>query len=68
MVMSNTASKEGVMDKTIKGIKECAKWLEACLALGFSKSKLDELEELYWQYHDGNGDVIDLKESTDEPS
>lgn len=42
-------------ERTRKAIKECAQWLAYCLSIGWSKSDLDALEELWWKYHDYQG-------------
>lgn len=44
--------------KTEKAIRQCAQWLEYCLNIGWPKQDLDALEALWWQYHDGNGNLI----------
>lgn len=41
-----------------KAIGLCAKWLQQCLRLGWPKSALDELEKLWWQYHDNYGRLV----------
>ncbi len=44
-------------DKTRKGIQKCAEWLSYCISIGWSKDDLDGLENIWWQYHDGNGNL-----------
>ncbi len=41
--------------KTEKAIKKCALWLSKCLEIGWDKSALNELEKLWWKYHNPNG-------------
>ncbi len=41
--------------RTQKATIECARWLQACLAFGWSKDKLDWLEALWWKHHDEQG-------------
>lgn len=42
-----------------KGARKCAEWLSYCLSIGWSKNQLDELEKLWWKYHDENGNIKD---------
>ncbi len=42
----------------------CGHWLKTCLDLGWRKSDLDRLEELWWKYRDDHGNLIT---STTEP-
>ena len=35
--------------------KQCAEWLVACLALGWRRDQLDDLEALWWKHHDRCG-------------
>lgn len=41
--------------RTSRAIAACAKWLSYCLEIGWPKSALDKLEELWWEYHDDYG-------------
>ena len=50
------------MTKTRRAIEACAAWLSACLRLGWAKSNLDMLEELWWRYHDETGKPLYLDE------
>jgi hypothetical protein len=43
-----------------KAILACAQWLSYCLSIGWPKTDLDELERLWYQYHDDNGKLITL--------
>ena len=42
-------------EPTLAARKTCAEWLAYCLSLGWHKAQLDELEALWWKYHDNNG-------------
>jgi hypothetical protein len=46
--------KEGKMNR--KAIRECAEWLSYCLKIGWTKGQLDELEKIWWKYHDKGED------------
>lgn len=50
--------------KARRKIEKCAKWLAYCLEIGWKKSQLDELEKLWMQGHDDNGNVIAIKPNT----
>jgi hypothetical protein len=56
--MRDDERKEIGMEKTAKGIKACAEWLQFCLSIGWCKDHLDELEALWWKYHDKNGKLL----------
>ena len=43
---------------TQMALRECTYFLSACLKIGWSKSSLDMLEELWWKYHDHTGRLI----------
>jgi hypothetical protein len=47
--------------RTQKAIRECAEWLSYCLRLGWKKSQLDRLEEIWWEFHDDNGKLRDAR-------
>jgi hypothetical protein len=51
-----------VTDKpfTNRAVKKCAEWLSYCLSIGWEKSHIDELEALWYKYHDENGNLINL--------
>jgi hypothetical protein len=44
-------------ERTRQAIKACAEWLSYCISIGWSKSKLDELEKLWWKHHDPEGNL-----------
>lgn len=46
---------EGEAMRTQRAIKKCAEWLGFCLSIGWDKGELDDLEALWWQYHDDYG-------------
>jgi len=43
------------MKPTQKALRECAEWLAYCVRIGWSKSALNDLEKLWWKYHDCRG-------------
>jgi len=47
-----------VMNKTPGAIKACAEWLSFCLRIGWRRDRLDALESLWWQHHDGKGRLV----------
>ena len=47
---------------TRKGIEKCAEWLSYCLKIGWEKDQLDALENIYWKFRDGNGELKPLLE------
>ena len=42
-------------DRTYNAIYQCARWLSYCVQIGWLKRDLDELEALWWKYHDHRG-------------
>lgn len=40
---------------TLRALRACAEWLCYCLSIGWRKDELDELERLWWRYHDRHG-------------
>ena len=44
-------------DRTTKGIQKCADWLLLCLSHGWKKEQLDDLEKIWWEHHDGRGNL-----------
>ena len=51
---------------TPKAVEQCAEWLSECLRLGWPKSALDQLEALWWKYHDERGSIVDEVEKNDD--
>jgi len=47
-----------ISERTTKGIKLCAEFLLKCLSFGWKKETLAGLERIWWQHHDGNGNLI----------
>lgn len=45
------------VEKTFQGMRKCAAFLSEMLRIGWSKSELDDLEKLWWQYRDRNGNL-----------
>ena len=45
--------------KTTRALRECAEWLSFCLSIGWRRDMLDELETLWWKYHDHTGKLIE---------
>jgi len=43
--------------KTLKAIKTCSYWLSYCIKIGWNKNDIDQLEELWWKFHDDNGNI-----------
>jgi hypothetical protein len=43
--------------RSSNAIHACAIWLAECLKLGWAKSDLDYLEQVWWTYHDDNGNL-----------
>ncbi len=43
------------MKPTQKALGECAEWLAYCVRIGWPKSLLNDLEKLWWKYHDCRG-------------
>ena len=48
---------EGGREMSRKGIKLCAEWLAYCLKISWSRDDLDRLEEVWWEYHDEDGNL-----------
>ena len=46
------------MSRTARAVKECAEWLVACVRLGWPKAALDDLEAIWWRYHDDRGRLV----------
>lgn len=43
---------------TLKATMACAHWLTYCLSIGWPRSILDRLEQLWWDHHDRYGRLI----------
>jgi hypothetical protein len=46
------------MEPTYEALEQCQKWLRDCLRLGWRNRDLTDLEKLWWEYHDQNGNPI----------
>lgn len=46
------------MAKSRRAIEACGRWLVFCLKMGWQKSDLDKLEQLWWEYRDDNGNLF----------
>ncbi len=44
-------------DVTREGQRKCGEWLAFCVREGWNKDELDELENLWWKYHDVHGNI-----------
>jgi len=47
---------------TPKASMRCFEWLDYCLRIGWAKATLDRLQELWWEYHDDDGRLIEASE------
>ena len=43
---------------TRQAIMKCAGFLDECLRIGWKKSSLDFLQNLWWKYHDHEGNLV----------
>jgi hypothetical protein len=41
--------------RTRRAIESCGRWLAFCRSDGWPAESLDQLETIWWQYHDDNG-------------
>ncbi|MCX6845049.1 MAG: hypothetical protein NTU84_00530 [Verrucomicrobia bacterium] len=48
-----------------EGMRRCLEWIDSCRELGWNEDQLDDLELLFWQYRDSNGE---FKQPSDEVS
>lgn len=53
--------------RTRRAVQKCAKWLVACLRIGWRKTDLDLLEDLWWAHHDEKGNLKPPKPPTPSP-
>ena len=40
------------MTISLRASRKCAEWLIGCRQIGWPRSMLDQLEDLWWKYHD----------------
>jgi hypothetical protein len=43
------------MGRHYRALLACAEWLSWCLDQGWHRSQIDNLESLWWRYHDDRG-------------
>lgn len=41
-----------------RALQACATWLAYCLGLGWGRGELDDLEQIWWRWHDENGNLL----------
>lgn len=46
---------EGKQERTQEALLDCANWLSQCLGFGWRKDQLDDLEKIWWMFHDNRG-------------
>ena len=46
-----------------RGARRCAEWLSQCLALGWSRELLDDMEALWQAYHKRDGSLMTAAEA-----
>lgn len=51
---------------TSLGARRCAEWLKTCKKLGWPASTTAKLCDLWWEYHDENGRLIEVVPSLKE--
>lgn len=60
---SSRRGRKSVIDEnrrpTNLGAKRCAAWLTACKKYGWPTSSMSALCDLWWKYHDDNGELIE---------
>ena len=42
-------------DASINGLRKCLRWIDACREIGWADAVMPDLEALFWQYHDKDG-------------
>lgn len=42
-------------DATREALAKCLEWIEACRKLGWKEKDMDNLEGLFWRWHDKDG-------------
>jgi len=45
------------MRPTLKAAKDCSNWLRACSDLGWRKEDMGRLADLWWEFHDDEGNL-----------
>jgi hypothetical protein len=46
------------MGATSKAIREYRQWIDYCKAMGWPEKDLAALADIWWKYHDDNGELI----------
>lgn len=49
---------EQARQRSRRALQVCANWLAYCLSIGWSRSELDDLEQIWWRWHDENGNLL----------
>jgi hypothetical protein len=52
--------------RTVKAVRDCAEWLSYCLQIGWKREQLDELEALWWKYHNWHGELVSRSDVPEE--
>jgi len=45
-------------DATLDSLRLCLHWLDECKKLGWPDDSMPELENLWWQYHNKDGNRV----------
>lgn len=45
---------------TTRAAKHCMEWINTCKMLGWPKSTIPRLVDLWWEYHDDDGLLIEM--------
>ena len=56
--MSSDSRSATYREPTRKALEDCSRWLSFCLSIGWEKSALDRLQEIWWEYHDDKGRLV----------
>jgi len=49
---------EQARQRTRRALTACASWLAYCLSIGWKRTELDDLEQIWWRWHDENGNRL----------
>lgn len=44
---------------TNRGARKCLEWIKACQDIGWPKSTIPSLVDIWWEYHDDDGNLIE---------
>jgi len=50
---------------TANAARKCAEWLKSCKAIGWTADETSMLCDLWWQYHDDNGNLVSSPSTSD---